>query len=149
MTDMPASASSGEGLESPEALVTGFMEAWNRHDMAAFAALFSPDAEFVNVVGMWWRNRAQIEAAHRHSHETFFRASTLTGTLDALRYLRPDVAQMHVTWELSGQLEPDGRVGRPRRGILLLIAVNENHRWLIKAAQNTDILEGLLTQPAT
>jgi uncharacterized protein (TIGR02246 family) len=125
-----------------------FIDAWNRHDMAAFASLFADDAEFVNVVGMWWRNRAQIEAAHRYSHETFFRASTLSGKVEALRYLRPDVAQMHVFWELRGQVEPDGRVGRPRRGILLLIAVNKDGAWLIEAAQNTDIVPEVLTRPA-
>jgi len=31
--------------------------------MKAFAQLFSDDAQFVNVVGMWWKNRSEIEAA--------------------------------------------------------------------------------------
>jgi uncharacterized protein (TIGR02246 family) len=32
----------------PEALPARFEAAWNAHDMAAFAALFHPDASFVN-----------------------------------------------------------------------------------------------------
>jgi len=33
-------------------VVHAFAECWNRHDMNAFAALFAPDAEFVDVVGL-------------------------------------------------------------------------------------------------
>ena len=31
------------------AVVHGFEDAWNRHDMDAFGALFATDADFVNV----------------------------------------------------------------------------------------------------
>ncbi|MDX8512638.1 SgcJ/EcaC family oxidoreductase [Mesorhizobium captivum] len=44
-------------LSKPEDVATAFADAWNRHDMDDFAALFSEDANFVNVVGMWWKNR--------------------------------------------------------------------------------------------
>ena len=37
---------------SPEHIVHGFAEAWNRRDAAALAALFAEDADFVNVVGL-------------------------------------------------------------------------------------------------
>jgi len=32
-------------------------EAWDRHDMEAFAKLFAPDADYVNVVGKWTKGR--------------------------------------------------------------------------------------------
>jgi len=32
--------------------------------MAAFAALFVPNADFVNVIGMQWRGRTQIQETH-------------------------------------------------------------------------------------
>ena len=32
-------------------------DAWNRHDAAAYAALFTEDGDVVNVVGWWWRGR--------------------------------------------------------------------------------------------
>jgi uncharacterized protein (TIGR02246 family) len=58
-----------------EALAAGFSESWNTHDMARFAGLFAPDADFVNVVGMWWKNREEIEKAHAYSHSTFSRTA--------------------------------------------------------------------------
>jgi len=32
-------------------------EAWDRHDMEAFAKLFAPDADYINVVGKWTKGR--------------------------------------------------------------------------------------------
>ncbi len=55
-----------------------FADAWNRHDMADFASLFAPNAEFVNVVGLWWKGRAEIQRAHEFAHTTFFKHSRLT-----------------------------------------------------------------------
>jgi uncharacterized protein (TIGR02246 family) len=131
-----------------ERLTTGFIDCWNRHDMAQFAQLFARDADFVNVVGMWWKNRQEIEKAHAHSHATFFKNSRLSGEIARLKFLRPDVATVHVLWELVGQVEPDGSVGQPRKGILLLVCVKNDSAWLIHSAQNTDILAVELTRPA-
>src|ERR1700745_3587203 len=36
-------------------------EAWNRHDAKAYAALFTENGDCVNVVGWWWKGRAEIE----------------------------------------------------------------------------------------
>jgi ketosteroid isomerase-like protein len=47
--------------------------AWNKHDMNAFADLFTDDAEWVNVVGMVWRGKAEIKKAHQVMHETYFK----------------------------------------------------------------------------
>jgi len=143
-------ATAGETGHEAEvaALAAGFTQAWNRHDMDALAGLFAADADFVNVVGMWWRTREEIKAAHAHSHATFFRDSRLAGEVRRVKFLEPNVATVHVVWELSGQMEPDGSVGEPRQGILLFVAVHRDDRWIVEAAQNTDVLAGALTRPA-
>jgi uncharacterized protein (TIGR02246 family) len=134
-------------LQTPEEIAGRFVEAWNRHDMAAVAGLFAEDADFVNVVGMWWRSRAEIEAAHAEAHATFFRDSRLEGEVAAVKLLRPDVASVHVRWRLAGQLEPDGTSGAPREGILVFVLTREAGGWQACLAQNTDILPGLRTIP--
>jgi uncharacterized protein (TIGR02246 family) len=134
-------------LQRPEEIAVRFTDAWNRHDMAALAALFAEEADFVNVVGMWWRTRSEIEAAHAEAHATFFKDSHLEGEVAAVKLLRPDVAVVHVRWQLSGQLEPDGKTGAPRQGILVLVLTREAGGWRARVAQNTDILPGLRTIP--
>jgi uncharacterized protein (TIGR02246 family) len=130
-----------------EELATAFGESWNTHDMARFAGLFAHDADFVNVVGMWWKNREEIEKAHAHTHSTFFKDSRLSVKTAAVKFLRPDVATAHVLWELVGQIEPDRTVGKPRHGVLLLVCAKQNGSWLIHTAQNTDIVAAALTRP--
>jgi uncharacterized protein (TIGR02246 family) len=130
-----------------ERLAAGFTDSWNSHDMTQFARLFADDADFVNVVGIWWKNREEIEKAHAYSHSTFFKNSRLSGQIAGLKFLRRDLATVHILWELVGQIEPDGSVGQPRKGVLLLVCGKQNGAWRIHTAQNTDIVAAL-TQPA-
>jgi uncharacterized protein (TIGR02246 family) len=120
-----------------------FIAAWNRHDMTALAALFAEDADFVNVVGLWWRSRAEIEAAHAATHATIFKDSRLEGDIAEVTSLGPGTAALHVTWTLTSQSTP----AEPRQGILLLILADTPDGWRIRIAQNTDIVPGALAPP--
>ena len=131
-------------IGSSEQAATAFADAWNRHDMDEFASLFVSDANFVNVVGVWWKNRSEIEAAHRATHETMFRDSRLEGDVSSVVELAPGLASVHYVWTLTGASAPDGSPAGPRKGILLLIAQEGQSGWRIKVAQNTDIVPGAI-----
>ena len=49
----------------PEQIPSLFEDAWNKRDADALALLFDEDAEFVNVAGLWWHDRASIRKASR------------------------------------------------------------------------------------
>lgn len=134
-------------IEDAEDVVRGFVEHWNRHDMEAFAELFSEDAEFVNVVGAWWKGRAEIKEAHVLTHATLFRNSHLGVDEVTVRLLRPDVAVVRAKWNLTGQVSPSGEPLQPRSGILMTVLVVQDGHWKIVDAQNTDIIEGVLVPP--
>lgn len=128
-------------------VVAAFADAWNRHDMAAFAELFAFDAEFVNVVGMWWKGRAEIRQAHEFTHSTIFKNSRLTTSDTAIRFPTPDFAIARSRWYLEGHTSPEGAALPPRNGILVhLIALTEG-KWSIIDSQNTDIIEGVISRP--
>ena len=124
-----------------------FVGAWNVHDMDALARLFAGDADFVNVVGMWWRDRETIRKAHVQTHQTIFKASTLAMDSTSVKFLSSDIAVAHMTWTLSGHLTPDGKPGSPRHGILSFVMKRQGKNWLIESAQNTDIVPGVITIP--
>jgi uncharacterized protein (TIGR02246 family) len=131
----------GEAAQTgPEALVDGFVLAWNSHDMKAFAGLFTEDADFVNVAGMWWKGRAEIQAKHEESHATRFKTTNLTSTGTSVRQPRADIAVIHFSWELTGQLDGEGKPVPPRRGILQMLAIKQADGWRITAAQNTNAM---------
>lgn len=128
-------------------VVNRFAECWNRHDMPAFAALFAPDAEFVNVVGLWWKGREEIRRAHEFTHAGMFRNSTLTIADVAVRFPAPDIAIARSRWILEGHVAPDGAALPPRTGILLNVLARQGGAWSIIDSQNTDIVEGVLSRP--
>ena len=138
----------GLEISKPEDVAAAFADAWNRHDMDDFAELFCEDANFVNVVGMWWKNRAEIEAAHRATHKTMFRDSRLEGAAASVVELSPGLASVHYRWTLTGASAPDGSPAGTREGILLLVLKKEQSGWRIKVAQNTDIVPGAIAPPA-
>ena len=89
--------------ETPEALPHAFAAAWNARDPDALAALFDADAEFVNVVGLWWHDREAIRRAHAYGLETLFPDSTLRVTRTKVKPLAPGVAVVHAGMRLEGQ----------------------------------------------
>lgn len=60
---------------NPEDIATLFVRAFNDRDAVALANLFIEDAEFVNVVGIWWHNRQAIWKAHDYGLKTIFNHS--------------------------------------------------------------------------
>jgi uncharacterized protein (TIGR02246 family) len=114
-------------------------EAWNDHDMTAMATLVSDDADFVNVWGMHWRGRAQIEREHAERHRAQFKESVWTTREARVQFLRPDVALVHLTWSMAGGRDPDGTPRPPREGLFTWIMLKEPGKWRIRAAHNTNV----------
>ena len=54
------------------------------------------DADFVNVIGMHWRGRPEIEARHADVHRTIFRNSKLRMLEQSLRPLGPGIVLAHI-----------------------------------------------------
>ena len=123
------------------AVVSGFEESWNKHDMDTMANLFTLDADFVNVIGMRWIGREAIKQAHIASHSKMFKTSTLKLDDTSIKFLKPDVAFARSLWSLSGIVSPNGEIIPPRKGILTHVLVKTGTQWLIAVTQNTDIVK--------
>jgi uncharacterized protein (TIGR02246 family) len=123
---------------SVRAVAAAFVDDWNRHDITSFASLFADDAQFVNVIGLWWHGRAEIQTQHEALHATRMRLSHLVATETAVRLLRPDVAVLHMRWQLTGDTGIDGATLPTREGIMSLVTVRAGRNWRIASAQNTD-----------
>lgn len=85
--EVPATAGAGEGAGHrlpgrPEQIPSLFAEAWNARNPDALAALFDEDAEFVNVTGLWWRDRASIRRAHAYGLERIFNQASAGGAAE-------------------------------------------------------------------
>lgn len=128
-------------------VVRAFADCWNRHDMRAFGELFDPNAEFVNVVGLWWKGREEIRKAHELTHATLFKHSRLTLSDVAVRFPVEGLAISRARWVLEGHVFPEGASLPAREGILLNVLRRGSEGWSIIDSQNTDVIEGQLSRP--
>jgi len=130
-----------------ERVIAAFAEAWKGDDMEAVAGLCAFDAEFVNVVGMWWKGRAEIKVAHEFTHATMFKSSRLTILETSVRFPTPQLAIARSRWLLENHVSPDGEPLPARNGVLVNVLALRDGRWSIIDAQNTDIIEGVVSRP--
>ena len=114
-------------------------EAWNRHDAKAYASLFSEGGDCVNVVGWWWKGRAEIEKKLTAAYAFVFRESTLTITDVEVKFPIPEMAIAHVRWIMVGARTPNA-LPKPQEGIQTQLLQKENGKWFIVAFQNTNSL---------
>ncbi len=117
--------------------VQAFQQAFNTHDARALAALFTDDAEFVNVLGMWWRGRAAIEAAHAKNFETILAKATLEIHSVETKQLTDDVALCMVRWRRGVTDGPSEGTLEPQTGVLTFVARRRGDDWPFAAAHNT------------
>jgi len=111
--------------------------------MDAYAAQFTADADFVNVVGMHWRGRHEIGSRHAEIHQTIFRHSQLQQLGHSLQFINPDTAVAHLEWRMTGHDTKhlnDWRTPEVRTGVMTIVLVRSGDTWRIRAAHNTDII---------
>ena len=133
-------------LDRPESIPAVFVEAWNRRDPDTLAALFEADADFVNVVGIWWHDREAIRKAHAYGLTRIFQHSTLRLARVKVRQLTDAIAVVHARMRLTGQTAADG-VAAPgvRRNIFSFVVHRTPQGWRCASAHNTDVVPGMET----
>lgn len=117
--------------ESVKSLETG----WNTKSGAVFAKPFAEDADYVVINGMFVKGRAAIEAAHQRIFDTIYKDTKINLTVKQVRFLRPDVAVVHVTGHRDSSTKE-----LIQDAILTLVMTKEKQGWTIAAFQNTAVV---------
>ncbi len=135
----------------PEDIARLFVEAWNQRDAHSLAELFVEDADFVNVVGLWWRKRENIFNAHDYGLKIIFKHSTLTLRYTRLRQLSPKLAVVHAKMQLENQTpyDKEEQAGKRENIFTFVVAQQKAGNWLCVAAHNTDVVPGMETNLVT
>jgi uncharacterized protein (TIGR02246 family) len=134
----PASAPAGtepraseEVVKAIRALEEGFVRDYNKGDSKAIAALFTEDAEVVDIEGNHYQGRDVIE---RGFAETFAAAPGSKIALDiySIRTLGPDVAQE------QGRSVVSPAEGAPESRLYTVLYVKREGRWLVSSVRDDD-----------
>jgi uncharacterized protein (TIGR02246 family) len=117
--------------ENVKQMVSG----WNTKSGALFATPFTEDADYVVINGNYIKGRAAIEQGHQRIFDTVYKDTTLTLEIKQIRFLRPDIAVVHV----SGHRE--GPAKEPAQGAMItMVMTKEKQGWKIAAFQNTAVV---------
>lgn len=117
-------------------IVQQLQDGWNAHDGKAFAAPFAADADYVVINGMKIKGKADIEQGHIGIFATVYKDSHNDGTVKSVRFLRPDVAVVHVEWSLEFRTGDKTEKGR---AMCSMVMAKEGGKWAIASFQNTPI----------
>lgn len=126
------------GAEADEAAIRNnvneMVEGWNTKNGARWASVFAEDADYVVINGSYVKGRADIEKSHNMIFSTIYKDTTVSLNFKQIRFLRPDVAVVHVTGRRDGQTD-DLKQG----AIITMVMTKGKDGWKIAAFQNTAV----------
>jgi uncharacterized protein (TIGR02246 family) len=110
---------------------------WNSKQGALFAKPFAEDADFVVVNGMYFKGRAAIQKSHQQIFDTIFKNTTIHLSIKQVRFLRPDVAVVHVNGHRDA---PESEKELVADALMTMVMTREKEGWKIAAFQNTEVV---------
>lgn len=136
----PAAALETDDHQTINQIIEHFTNAWNEHAGHGSADYYSQDADFVNIFGMAFAGKQEIEDRHVKIHESFLKGSIFEVTDLRLREAKPGVAVAHVYWKVSNiQKQGNNPLNETMKGIFTHVLLKNQDKWEITATQNTRI----------
>jgi uncharacterized protein (TIGR02246 family) len=129
--DQPGSATDRQQITN---ILSRWEQAWNTHDMSAFAALFHEDGVWVLWTGDVWAGRRMIEEGHAAVHKTIFRNSIQREHLEELTFIGPDAAIVRFCSLLTGSEQSPNQPIRSRK---FIVVTRRQGVWKMSWGQNT------------
>ena len=109
-------------------------DGWNTKSGALFAKPFAEDADYVVINGMYMKGRETIASAHQRIFDTIFKDTNIKLTVKQIRFLRADVAVVHLTGQRQGPTKE-----LMQDAMITVLMTKEKQGWTIAAFQNTAI----------
>ncbi|CAL8474823.1 SgcJ/EcaC family oxidoreductase [Caballeronia sp. S22] len=118
-------------------VVSEMTQGFNSHDAEAATRMYTTDADFVSVRGEVAKGREEIRKGLAAILSTRARNASLDTRAITIRFIRPDVALVHVDNELRGLVNFEGQTLPAHRELSLRVFVKESGVWQVSAFQNT------------
>jgi uncharacterized protein (TIGR02246 family) len=123
---------------SVAAVVEQMEQAWNRADGAGFAAVFTDDADFVNIRGEHIEGRVAISHGHQGIFDTIYAGSTNRLQLGRVRQIAPETILAVVSSTLDA---PTGPLRGVHQACFTMTLVEHDDRWEVAAFHNTLVVQ--------
>ncbi|MFZ1081516.1 MAG: SgcJ/EcaC family oxidoreductase [Candidatus Kryptoniota bacterium] len=144
-TTLPVAAQSHDDGSRIRQIVADQVAAWNIGDAKAFSLRFAKDGSFTNIRGTVFYGHRAFEDRHAEIFKTIFKGSKLAMTVSKIQFVRPDVAIVEISTELSGfqgmppgvKSTTDGKL----RTQLQEVLIKDKDEWRIASYHNVDVKE--------
>jgi len=127
------------------AIVEEQVTAWNAGDAIAFSTSFGDSGSFTNIRGTVFYGHKAFEDRHREILTGFFKGSKLAMSIARIRFVRPDVAIVDLSTELSNLSGAPPGVRPNAAGRILTrlqqVFVKDNGVWRVESYHNVDVKE--------
>lgn len=132
-------------------LIDELVVGYNTHDFTSLKNNSTDDVNWVNIVGMWWKGRDTVLAAHYSIFNTIFKGVKVEKKSSAIRSVTKDVAIANVIVHVGEFYPPDGiNHGSNKQNSadnnMTLVYVNKGGKWLLTTGQNT-VVDANATPP--
>lgn len=118
------------------AVITSLTDAWTAGDAQAWARAFTEDADFTVWNGIYQKGREAIERGHGQIFSTFYKDTKLRYIVRSIRFLRDDVAVVHV--DASVVKKGEDFPASPQ-AVPVLVMVKDKGQWRVAVFHNTNV----------
>ncbi|MGW8280180.1 SgcJ/EcaC family oxidoreductase [Sphingomonas aurantiaca] len=123
-------------------LAERYADAWNASDMDAMAKLYADDVHWVNIVGMHWQGKAQVDQAQRVYFGIMFKGVPLMLEAVESAVALPGGAVVTVLrWTIGAFKTPFGEQMPPSRDRMSLVLIPQADELVIAHGSNVQINE--------
>lgn len=132
------------------AVITKCEAAWNASDSLAFSGTMVETVDFISVLGDRYQGREIVERGHRHIFDTIYKESRVEYAIEALRFVRADVAIVLMHQKIRSHLPPGAMTSTARQMQIsdkmhenlaraTVVLAKDARGWMIVAVHNTSI----------
>jgi uncharacterized protein (TIGR02246 family) len=128
-------------LDALHSLPSSWEAYWNSHNMDSLGTMLTEDVDFVNLAGIWLKGKAVTLKLLKQVHQSTFKSSVWTNDSIGIKYIKPDLAILHIGWSIRDSIDGDGRAQKPKHGIFTWVVIKEKGQWQLLAMDNVAIQE--------
>jgi uncharacterized protein (TIGR02246 family) len=125
----------GEADDNVRAVHAQFEAAWNRHDTAALAGMWTENGDYTEPDGRTVFGPKEVKRLFDIEHASVFKDSELHLVVERVRTPSADVAIVDGTYELFNARDPAGNEIGTRTGYFTNVVVNDGGTWKVSAAR--------------
>ena len=123
-------------VKAIEMQVNAMVNSWNRHNYSDMKSYCTEDCNWVNIVGMWWKNLKEVEFSHQIYHNTMFKNTVMTNKGVTVRIISSTTAVVQFQSYVTEFTTPSGHKMPASDDLALLVYVKQNGKWLLTAGEN-------------